>query len=569
MRPPPAPPPALAPGPAPAPAQSDGLPRTPLASVPSMAAPHTYYPYYHYIPVSTEHFALPVPQPVQSNVPLLPPGLGPPMPYLYPYQHPGQRSSSTGSKRRRTESVASSNSGSPERGQRSNFTGSTKSAILKAANWTCLHCGAGSESRIECAHLIAACASRTFTQLRRFHLLRLESLKSPDNGIALCPNCHTAFDGVDGYPGLLIVPSQLDFFFDAERNWQADPVGDRSPTSHSYLEHCRVQHEGCLSYTAHMDRDFFPAGLAPRLSHFDWSGDPMAVLRRSFVAAAQIVHPELLDPALCARLLALQELYRKGNSIMMHREAGNGLPNAATPVPPPSGGAQQSTHAEPSALYHQPSAYSGPSSSAPTGQFAYPPHQPHNHVASGLPTPISSPTAGENRKRKRSCTSDEVQVEPNPKRFCDNKLTEALMSGLPVTEDFALRVFLECLSPDGMATEPQQSQVEPAPAPCSAHSGGHDDGGGLDDDLDTISSRCFSEELPSLPRRFSQHGGLSGTANRSIKIHRDRFYSHQTFEGKMEDWMMQGAEVFIAGMEPDWNTTDVEVKVDRDLVKSS
>jgi hypothetical protein len=138
-----------------------------------------------------------------------------------------------------------------------------------------------------------------------------------------------------------------------------------------------------------------------------------------------------------------------------------------------------------------------------------------------------------------------------------------------VSEDFVLCVFLESLSPDGMAMEPQQSQVEPALAPCSADQGGHDDGGGLDDDLHTISSPGSSEVLPSLPCRFSQHCGLSGTANRSIKIHRDRFYSHQTFEGKMEDWMMQGAEAFIAGIEADRNTTGAEVEVDKDLVDSS
>jgi hypothetical protein len=170
-----------------------------------------------------------------------------------------------------------------------------------------LHCV--TDSRIECAHHIAACASRTFRQLRRFHLLRLESrptTASPFAPTTILPLMEsTATRGSSS-----CLRSSTSSSTPRETGKQTLLVIDaRCLTRISSTAALNVK-AASHALTAHMDRDFFPAGLEPRLSQFNWPGDPMAVLRRSCAAAAQIVHPELLDPALYARLLALQALYR-------------------------------------------------------------------------------------------------------------------------------------------------------------------------------------------------------------------------------------------------------------------
>jgi hypothetical protein len=475
--------------------------------------------------------------------------------------------SSAGSKRRRSDSQ--SDSQSSVKRTRSNFSSHCKDKILKLAGWSCVHCGVRGVS-VECAHLIGARAYETLSRLRELGLLHIDRLESPDNGIALCAQCHIAFDGSADMPNLVIVPSQLQFFFDAETAWQADPRGERAPTSHAYLDFCRKQPSTCPAYTGYMDQDFFAPGHPMRTSHFNWAGDPMAILHRAFVAVTQIAHPKLLSSEVFAQLFELQHLYRKGGKIYLDRETGHCQPDVEMPAPSSNSASQH-----PGSIHNPQTQSCAPSDQTPaesTPDFCSP-NQLNHHAASGLSTPTSSPPAehkwkcagvggfedeqeqARSQKRRRTDTEEltikNIQHELDQDRDIKMSTTESSLSYIPVSEDYTMRMFLETPPPDLSTLQPQSGPEFERPASCAA--AGSDD----DFDLSAITTRRSSsgpeallqeKEVERIARPWFWHGGLTGTANTSLQIHCDRFYKHRTIKTHLEEWMMKGGEAFLTGL---------------------
>src|SRR5438034_10450069 len=67
-------------------------------------------------------------------------------------------------------------------------------------------------------------------------------ISSAENGITLCPTCHSAFDNYTA-PGFIFVPTDLQFFISYEQRDQrrrrraTQPLPRRYPNSRQYLDH--------------------------------------------------------------------------------------------------------------------------------------------------------------------------------------------------------------------------------------------------------------------------------------------------------------------------------------------
>lgn len=129
----------------------------------------------------------------------------------------------------------------------------------------------------------------------------------------LCVTCHHALDDVE-LPGWVFVPTDLDFFLDAEREDFVRRQRELNATGHFPIRQCpRVGDyvEYCGSYEAYMLRPYGPptnnwrAGRStylPTSKH--WHGDPMIALFKAFNALA---NEDLFPP----KLRELNLLYRR------------------------------------------------------------------------------------------------------------------------------------------------------------------------------------------------------------------------------------------------------------------
>ena len=164
----------------------------------------------------------------------------------------------------------------------STFTNSCREQ-LQAAYGGCCACAV--TYYLHAAHVMDR-ATPDFAKLRRQGIVSFETLGDYDNAIFLCPADHAAFDARD--PGLVIVPTHLNFFIEHETRWQAEmnkmtPPKARVPVQPSeYAAYCAGsgmsdEHTKGL-YTAYMLVDYKDSGRIGPPRTFEWHGDPGAIL---------------------------------------------------------------------------------------------------------------------------------------------------------------------------------------------------------------------------------------------------------------------------------------------------
>jgi hypothetical protein len=138
---------------------------------------------------------------------------------------------------------------------------------------------------LHAAHVIDKAIGPELAKLCRQGLVSLETLGDFDNAMYLCPADHAAFDARD--PGLIVVPTYVDFFIDHERRWQeqmrkTSPPKVRMPVLPSqYAAFCAKisgKEETKGLYTAYMGVDYKETGRIGSPRTFEWHGDPGAIL---------------------------------------------------------------------------------------------------------------------------------------------------------------------------------------------------------------------------------------------------------------------------------------------------
>jgi hypothetical protein len=171
-------------------------------------------------------------------------------------------------------------------------------------------------------------------------------LTSAENGILLCPGCHSAFDNLFD-PGIIILPSDLQYFIDHEKRdfekrcQQAEQGIDQPrsvPSRETYYEHQRKQ--GVLSEAAGFGLYKY---ILLRVDHYSewpastplsaeansqitprpWHGAPVAMIRRAFIALSSTrtwyIPREIID-----QLQVLRDLY--GRQLTVRNPPENTLP---------------------------------------------------------------------------------------------------------------------------------------------------------------------------------------------------------------------------------------------------
>ncbi|RMJ28812.1 hypothetical protein PHISP_00359 [Aspergillus sp. HF37] len=155
------------------------------------------------------------------------------------------------------------------------------------------------------------------------------SLTSHQNGIPLCPTCHTEFD-LTLDPGLIIVPTHLEYFIDfelADRERREGKQEARSvPTAGQYRlyqEQKDREQTGeenkiirCATggmYTPVFLKHYFHEGLASNVHamlSYDrpWHGSPLAAFRRAFMALGS-GRIGMIQPQMKVNLQRLRDLY--------------------------------------------------------------------------------------------------------------------------------------------------------------------------------------------------------------------------------------------------------------------
>ena len=150
------------------------------------------------------------------------------------------------------------------------------------------------------------------------------SLTSHDNAIPLCPTCHREL-GLTLDPGLIIVPTHLEYFIDFElndRNSRAGRLGVRNvPTADEYKRYVEGTGEyGTISrhitgglYTPIFLKHYFFMGRFPDVHQAllysrPWHGSPLAALRRAFMALGS-GRIGMIPPKMKSDLQLLRDLY--------------------------------------------------------------------------------------------------------------------------------------------------------------------------------------------------------------------------------------------------------------------
>jgi hypothetical protein len=262
------------------------------------------------------------------------------------------------------------------------FSESTKLKIDRLYGRGCWHCPATIQHT---AHAFAR-ADMELDDCRRLGLVNLESHRHVANAVHLCATCHHAFDALS--PKLLIVPYDLDPFFEAERRWQASYPHLRCArppvTAERYAEDCEsrqrsIYHDGGLDprgkqpmsrglYRCYMVENYFGWPGIPNTCIRVWHGDPGAMLRHTRTISRIARVPAHLREVK-QKLRDLEDLYDRGNQLLDAADAG---PSQQVPFPSPG---STNTHKLP-----------------PTSSSSYAPHQPSTMPAAMMPNDTSSTT---------------------------------------------------------------------------------------------------------------------------------------------------------------------------------
>ncbi|KAJ4355108.1 hypothetical protein N0V95_003231 [Ascochyta clinopodiicola] len=294
------------------------------------------------------------------------------------FRHPIAPSDAASSwKRRARDQSGASRSSSPTKKSRvseSTFANSYREQLQNKYGGCCV-----CEVRyyLHAAHVIDKAVAPDLFKLCRQGLVSLETLGDFDNAIYLCPADHAAFDARE--PGLIIVPTYLDFFIDHERRWQEEmrkssPPRFRVPVLPSqYASYCagisgKEETEG--RYTAYMVADYKEKGRIGPPWTFEWHGDPGAMLwKAQRFANVQLgsLEPEPMHlPQLIRvkkQLRDLSDLQEAGDFEWKGRYNSYEVPDPPGGGPPPAGPSNfsgSSAEGEPASSDHPPpSLFSG------------------------------------------------------------------------------------------------------------------------------------------------------------------------------------------------------------------
>ncbi|TKA71241.1 hypothetical protein B0A49_13676 [Cryomyces minteri] len=171
------------------------------------------------------------------------------------------------------------------------------------------------------AHLIA------FATIRARSLLNIPNPGDFNNAILLCPLCHHNFDDYTS-PGFDFAPSNINFFIQWEQKDQERRRAARRDFGHRTTRICpepdnyaqqRASTEGGV-YRRFTVRDYFPKlrthsgpGIGELVDEARWHGDPMATLRRTFLALGNMAI-EGIPRDVKAQLRQLQAPYEDGDA---------------------------------------------------------------------------------------------------------------------------------------------------------------------------------------------------------------------------------------------------------------
>ncbi|KAJ4332535.1 hypothetical protein N0V95_009639 [Ascochyta clinopodiicola] len=199
---------------------------------------------------------------------------------------------------------------------------------------------------LHAAHVIDKAVAPDLFKLCRQGLVSLETLGDFDNAIYLCPADHAAFDARE--PGLIIVPTYLNFFIDHERRWQEEmrkssPLKVRVPVLPSqYASYCAGisgKEETNGRYTAYMVVDYKENGRIGPPWTFEWHGDPGAILWKAQRFANVQLGSLDPEPMHLPQLMGVKKQLRDLSDL---QEAGDfewkGRSNSFEALDPPGGG---------------------------------------------------------------------------------------------------------------------------------------------------------------------------------------------------------------------------------------
>lgn len=262
------------------------------------------------------------------------------------FRHPSAPSSAASHwKRRARDDDSASRSSSPTKKSKvseSTFANSYREQLQRNYGGCC-----ACEVRyyLHAAHVIDKAVAPDLSKLCRQGLVTLETLGDFDNAIYLCPADHASFDARD--PGLVIVPTYLDFFIDHERRWQEEmrkksPPKVRMPVLPSqYAAYCAgiSGKETKGRYTAYMVVDYKEKGRIGPPWTFEWHGDPGAIIWKAQRFANLQLGSLEPEPMHLPQLMVVKKQLRDLSDL---QEAGDlewkGRSNAYEALHPPGGG---------------------------------------------------------------------------------------------------------------------------------------------------------------------------------------------------------------------------------------
>ncbi|KAJ8112701.1 hypothetical protein OPT61_g4993 [Boeremia exigua] len=252
---------------------------------------------------------------------------------------------------------------------------------------------------LNASHVVDKRDLSRFVDWKRRGLVSIATLSDYDNAIYLCAANHAAFNAER--PGLVIVPTFLDFFLEQERRWQSaiQTCFYRSPVSAAmYAEHCAAQRSTVTQglYTAYQVMDYKKKDVVEPPVEFQWHGDPGAILVKvqrfltvGMSGTPRVPHTQDLK-AIWTKLWDLRILCEEGDdawAAMKERVAANKTLDGLRP------GLSGLSHSngKDSPDSGEPPARNAPTSAPPPGSAGMDDEQDH-----------SAPTAFATLKRKRA-----------------------------------------------------------------------------------------------------------------------------------------------------------------------
>lgn len=175
------------------------------------------------------------------------------------------------------------------------------------------------------AHVFDKHACSELEDRQRRGLVSLASLGDYENAIYLCPADHAAFDARD--PGLVVVPTYLDFFLEHERRWQnamksaPTPIARSAVLPTTYADHC-AERTGTTTnglYTAYPMVDYKIKDTVEPPTTFQWHGDPGATIWK----AHKLLAADLSEMSRAAHMRELKEVRKKLGELRNLREEGD------------------------------------------------------------------------------------------------------------------------------------------------------------------------------------------------------------------------------------------------------